>query len=430
MQSDQADAHLAERAALETLREICRGSRPMNPAAAIERLRSDSSASLSEDSFRRLFALDTTFGSFGIPVPQQDPFLNVVALTAFQPYAYQDLIDNQEITAVLTPIYRVLCVLAVLEMRQAGFEGYDAVPLDRVLPYRPRTGFHMQRYVSLLDVACSLWTRVCHAYTRANAQSGQSRISSLHCFTPGQLRSHHVWIETDPSAGAADWVSVQSSTLDDCEESLTCILVDETRGQHWLVTFTGDGRVSERLSPSGDDLQTVNQVKGEGALVFVRTDQEPGVELVQGDADHSYFLLMTQPQGLFAGFYRNVCGQVDAYPLYLHESHGDNDHGDMVDIPLGPERCAACGRDATADHALIADEFEPLAENSTRRYCSPQCIVKMRRIDYDRRLVEERERRQRHADARIFPSAGARRDAEGVRRLWDLAQEEEDHSPH
>lgn len=69
--------------------------------------------SLSEDAFLALMHHDLTFGGFGMPMAQQDPYLDVVALTAFQPYD-NDVVDAatrgqaamEDTVIILTPIYR------------------------------------------------------------------------------------------------------------------------------------------------------------------------------------------------------------------------------------------------------------------------------------------------------------------------------------
>ncbi len=69
--------------------------------------------SLSEDAFLTLMHHEQTFGGFGMPVAQQDPYLDVVALTAFQPYD-NDVVDAatrgqaamEDTVTILTPIYR------------------------------------------------------------------------------------------------------------------------------------------------------------------------------------------------------------------------------------------------------------------------------------------------------------------------------------
>jgi hypothetical protein len=69
--------------------------------------------SLSEDAFLALMHTDQTFGGFGMPIAQQDPYLDVVALTAFQPYDDEvvDAVNRgqaaiADTVTLLTPIYR------------------------------------------------------------------------------------------------------------------------------------------------------------------------------------------------------------------------------------------------------------------------------------------------------------------------------------
>jgi hypothetical protein len=80
---------------------------------------------LSLEGFKRLMCSDTTFGGFGIPVPQYDAFLRVMAATSFQPYDPSILTSNnkQDLLFLLTPIVRILTTEWAVLMKMTDFEG-------------------------------------------------------------------------------------------------------------------------------------------------------------------------------------------------------------------------------------------------------------------------------------------------------------------
>jgi hypothetical protein len=117
-----------------------------------------------------------------MPVAQQDSFLRCVALTAFSPYENDIFSSGEDVITILTPLYRVLCVLATITLERLG-----RVPrAESLLPYKPRTQFSESRYASFLEVACSLWTEVCHAYVSQFSR----RVHELYCFN---IDGSQVW---------------------------------------------------------------------------------------------------------------------------------------------------------------------------------------------------------------------------------------------
>lgn len=389
-------------------------SPPVNPRVALAHLLADSSISLSMDGFDALFRVDTTFGMFGMPVPQQDPYLNVVALTSFQPYEDEELFHSDEdVLTVLTPIYRILCVLAIIVMKRVGCEDGGELDLKRILPYKPRTSHATARYASLLEVAASVWLRVCHAYVNPDTR----RIDEVYCFNPQQERAHVVWIDLDvallvpQNALATDiqgheWIRVMENTLG---VNVNVVLVDEATEERLLFSAAGekDGKKQEKLL-AAEECFGINRTRGEGALIFCRRDDDmpPFVDLVAGDADASYFLLITHNGGHYSALYRNVTGTITAYPLYMHQqSPEDAKNGALQHvIPLDnrPERCCVCAR---SDIPVVANELEADPEtNGHRRYCSVKCIGQMVKID-DAKRAREAELAMEEARARRqFPS--------------------------
>jgi hypothetical protein len=83
---------------------------------------------LSLEGFKRLMCSDTTFGGFGIPVPQYDAFLRVMAATSFQPYDASILANEHDVLFLLTPIVRLLTTEWAVLMKMTDFEG-KASPL-------------------------------------------------------------------------------------------------------------------------------------------------------------------------------------------------------------------------------------------------------------------------------------------------------------
>ena len=78
---------------------------------------------LSLEGFKRLMCSDTTFGGFGIPVPQYDAFLRVMAATSFQPYDASVLANEHDVLFLLTPIVRLLTTEWAVLMKMTDFEG-------------------------------------------------------------------------------------------------------------------------------------------------------------------------------------------------------------------------------------------------------------------------------------------------------------------
>jgi hypothetical protein len=74
------------------------------------------------------------------------------------------------------------------------FEGSSSVPIQSLLPYRPRSGFEQRQYTSLIDVVHSVWFIMCHAYVELQTTK---RVRSLACYGQDGKRAKHIWIDID-----------------------------------------------------------------------------------------------------------------------------------------------------------------------------------------------------------------------------------------
>lgn len=150
---------------------------------------------LSENGFLFLFHNDLEFGSFGMPIAQQDQDLNIIALTSFQPYDRIVVENEGDVITLLTPIYRILKVNAIIVAKMAEFEDFSKLgSINSILPTKPKTGVSVQRYSTLLEVAESVWTSVCHVYCRP---SEPDVIQELHCFETNRTKGNYVWIDVN-----------------------------------------------------------------------------------------------------------------------------------------------------------------------------------------------------------------------------------------
>jgi hypothetical protein len=344
---------------------------------------------LTIEAFQDLFDVDTTFGMFGMPVAQYDSWLNVVALTAFQPYDERILKSGEDVITLLTPIYRILSVLALITLHLTEFEGFTS-NIEDLLPYKPRTQFATSRYSSLLDVACSVWTEVCHAYVSRETR----RIHELYCFNVSRTRAHSVWLDIcvekilPHHPCTSDWITLKGTTLK--KGSLTIVLEGECT--------------------------TVLNSAAAGAVTFARTERAPYVDIISCEGD--YFLLLTFDGGHYSSFFRSVGGTLVAYPLCLHrlpieESrlYDASPTFSRVTVAGGENarlfqhKCCVC---AKTDVPLSRNEWDNTPDGETRLYCSKKCIQQMVRIQQDRARAEEARLLREESARKQFPSSSLR----------------------
>ena len=379
---------------------------------------------LTIDSFADLFDVDTTFGGFGMPVAQQDPFLHRVALTAFQPYDNDILKNGEDVVMILTPLYRILCVLTVVMLQRLG----DIEDAEMLLPYKPRTQFSEARYASLLEVACSVWTKICHAYVSRFT----TRVHEFYCFDVNGARAHCIWLDiccerilpgvvtfADICLETEDkrWVTVKSTTFGE-KSPLNVTLIpghnESTKNRRRLLyLFEGVTRTQIRHDNVG-----ANEIVGEtGHISFQRTEQVPYVNITQCDTIDSYFLLITFDGGHYSCFYRNVEGNLTAYPLYMHrmpeeesrlyDSSPTFSRKDGLDehARLSRLKCCVCAKQGVA---LSRNDWDNTPDGETRLYCSKKCIAQMTRIQQDKARADEARQRKEESARKQFPSFAVR----------------------
>jgi len=224
---------------------------------------------------------------------------------------------------------------------------------------RPKPGVDMGRYSSLLDVACSLWLEVCHAYVRVTEPW---LISELYCFNADQNRSHTLWVDYSPKDCS---VTVKYNTLDE---------------SHLKAGFLVLGPDESSTEPS------------QHVLCLQASTSVPYVDLVWATDRCSFFLLVTCNGGHYVSFHRTVRGRTRRYPLWIHAVDPA-----AVDVPRNA--CATCGKFGEGV-TLKAREMDPQAGNL---YCSVKCQTKMDEIRQLQALAAEEANRQKAARLRLPP---------------------------
>jgi hypothetical protein len=285
--------------------------------------------------FRRLFEVDTSWGNFGERIAHYDEQLHVVASTKFVPLERDTACNPDDIVLLLTPIYRVLLSLTAITLKENDFEGYGS--RDLFLPHRPRIGTEVGRYISLLEVTCSLWLEVCHVYARPESPT---LVDQLYCFNVNRTRANYVWVDYSSTSCEAvvRYTSLASLTTPVC-----------------LVQ-----------SPQ-EDIEEV--VRENFSLCLQSFASQPWIQLVGASSKLSAFVLLTRDGGTYVSFHRVVEGRLARYPLYFHLMDDTLDD-ESTRIPS----CAVCGRQSTD---LIEDtmDMEP-----GLLYCNRSCIGQMERI--------------------------------------------------
>ena len=205
-----------------------------------------------------------------------------------------------------------------------------------------------RRYASLLEVAMSVWHRMCHAYVQPEAKNV---ITSLYCFAPNGTRAHYVWLNIDVSSLAETdaiqdrprkpWIQLVDASyvqavydkhnisrpsgarttaqLVESKKIKPCSIVIELNpGNVCKVTLpAGPGSKNEFQWIDGSSSREVPNLK------FIRTSEAPFVEIVSGDSKDDYFLLITMDSH-YSVFYRNRRRshgeepELMVYPLLFH----------------------------------------------------------------------------------------------------------------
>jgi hypothetical protein len=206
-----------------------------------------------------------------------------------------------------------------------------------------------RRYASLLEVALSVWHRMCHAYTRPDTKNV---VTSLYCFAPNGERAHYVWLNIDVSALASvsiherpksSWISIVDTSYVQAvydKQNITrpsgarttAELVQSGRIKKWSIDIElNPGNVCRLTLPEGpgskNTFQWMPNTTMTSVLVpnlrFIRTSEVPFVEIVGGDVSDNYFLLITMDER-YSVFYRNrrlnggAEAELMAYPLLFH----------------------------------------------------------------------------------------------------------------
>jgi hypothetical protein len=332
-----------------------------------ERLKTirNSKQALEAADFRLLFEQDTTWGLFGERQQHWNETLGVVALTHFVPHERETAKDSDDVILLLTPLHRVLYTLTALTLKESNFEDFAERPL--VLPQRPRHGVEVGHYDSLLDVTCSVWLEICHAYV-ALAQPWSIR--ELYCLNVDQSRALSVWLDFDPQTCKAD---VRYTSIGKGLSHPLCLV----------------------LSP-GEETHSQPPSTGDGPLVCVQAlSFEPWVELAWVREDAVFFLLLTTGGGTYVSFHRAVHGRVRRYPLYIHAIGAP--------VPLATTTCAVCNKTGTAEAPLVRNDMDPEIANV---YCGRKCIEQMEYIRECKLRDEHAKRRAEAARLNLPPQKG------------------------
>jgi hypothetical protein len=294
--------------------------------------------------FRRLFEIDPTWGRFGERVMRYDDQLHVMAKTRFLPLDRETVDSDDDVVLLLTPIYRILLTLTAIILKESNFEGYGSREL--LLPFRPRIGTEVGRFPSLLEVTCSLWLEVCHAYVRSESPM---LVEELYCFNVNRTRANYLWID------------YSSST---CEPT---------------VRYTSLAKLSNPVCLLQSPKEEVEEsTRAQFSLCLQSFAAPPWVQLVGASPLLSAFVLLTGDGGTYISFHRVVEGRLTRYPLYFHQL--DADVSTQQHVPS----CAVCGRQSAT---LIEDVMD--VEHGLL-YCNRACIEQMERVRQSRaRALEE-----------------------------------------
>ena len=362
----------------EQLRRVLADVRNPRYRERLQQIRTSHQA-LDTDAFRALFEHDTTWGLFGQRHQHYHEGLGVTALTHFVPHERETQCDADDVTLLLTPIHRVLWTLTALTLKEARFESFAKCALEAMLPHRPRHGVEVGRYGSLLDVACSIWLEVCHAYVTVNEPW---TIRELYCFNVDQSRAHSLWLDYDPRTFAA---RVKHTTL-----AGSSLPNDDDSGPLCLV-----------LSPDEAPADMGSREQGGPIVCLQVLISEPWVELVWVHDDCVLFLLLTTSGGTYVSFHRAIRGRVRRYPLYIHAAGSNGNGGDDDDAtPPSIAKCAVCG---ASDKPLAPNDMDPELNNV---YCGRTCITQMEHIREVKAKLDEQRRRETELRLRLPPNAG------------------------
>lgn len=325
---------------------------------------------LTADAFRALFEYDTTWGLFGQRMQHFNEQLCVVAMTHFVPHAPDTASDADDVLLLLTPIYRVLCTLTALTLKESGYEAFATK--DLVLPQRPRAGVDMGRYTSLLDVACSVWLEVCHAYVKEEADDAQGGciVKELYCFNADQSRARLLWLDV---LLAKDEVHIRQA-------SNPLPVAAAYNGVPVLLV-----RPDEQPPPAPANANT-------GSLLCLQQHPHfPWVELVWARCDALFFLLVTRENGHFVSFHRVVGGRTTVYPLWMHLL--DDASSERV-----KSACAVCGKSDVPLSASVMTDPEP-----GNLYCGQRCMTQMEGIRAAKLRADEERKRAEALRLRLPP---------------------------
>ncbi len=352
--------------------------------ATILRQRYSDDMKITPKVFLHQFGTDMSFGEFGEPLPRVDPHLRIVAATHFQRYEKEKMSD-EDMIGIYTPIYRILCVIALVKAHLAKFEGYGEIKPETVLPLKPKRSFRDEPYVSLYEVACSVWTRVCHGYYEKRKTA--MVMEEIICFYPDESRAHYVWLEIDMTSET--WVKVRATTFtEDVKRTLLLFMgtvACRINLAHGIVSIC-EGEVDQ----------------GEGLAFMPNNNGGVGCVLRRGDNSMDYFLILTSNGGEYAGFYRNAGGILMTYPLWMHPTltaTPDDAHEDpeeMTEIPLTTRvRCACCGK---------ADYRQEFTLPNGIKICSNACLETMKKIEAsrDNEMVRGVGKRREEQTRRVF----------------------------
>jgi len=393
---------------------------------------------VSENGFLRLFTADLTFGSFGMPIAQYDTELRIVALTSFQPYDDDVLNDGEDVITLLTPIYRILKVVAVINAKQACFEEFGSLrTITHLLPEKPKTSVATERYSTLMGVVSSVWDRVCHIYVNDWHATGQGMdgelVQELHCFNVNGTRAHFVWIDIDLHMletmdfnniieVRTKWATVMATTMKkNTEIDLVFCDYDWATGDKVYYTFTveGDNNVHGNSSSSSRNINKYNtlyrkcstpitrRIKGVTdkqeneteqrkrvhipGLYFEKSASEPYSTLFKVTGADPFFILLTSNGGRYSAFYRYLGnGVVTSYPLYKHIIEETD-----AERLRKQKQCRVCKR----DNAKFNDiDMSRRPDGTLYVYCSSECVEEM--ISVQSEQEEQQRRRQREDENR------------------------------
>lgn len=230
-------------------------------------------------------------------------------------------------------------------------------------------GTEVGKYLSLLDVACSVWLEICHAYVR---DESPALVEELYCFNVDRTRANYVWVDYSTESGNA---SVRYTSLGNLSNP-ACLVLSPM----------------EELASGSDSEENTTSSSSKPSICVRACGAHPWAIMVSVLPAISAFILLTRDGGTYVSFHRAVEGRLTRYPLWFHllDKEPDVSSSPLLSPKRGPA-CAVCGKQGPG---LIEDTMD-IEQGFV--YCNRVCIAQM---DYIRQLKVRAEGEARALAAR------------------------------